>query len=264
MRRLRNFNLAVGLVLIAVAGIAPSRVHADDGFNRGPQGSGQFWVSAEFLYWQTTGMKIPALVTGNPLGTPLSEAGIIGAPSTRILLGNETILDGFRPGLGFAAGTWLTCNLGAELDYFGFSNESSTYLYNQNSNLIIGRPFVNLAPLPAGSDPRYDTQLVIFPNDVTGYVKVSASSQLNGYGARLKFNPLRDCCSRCLSCSSGGGCDGIGSGHGGFEPGCGSEIACDGGCQAGCCPTPRCNSCTFGFSAGYRHLNLVVFITASW
>ena len=185
MRRLRNFTQVAGLVLIAIA-IAKTS-HADDGFNRGPQGSGQFWVGAEYLNWQTSGMKIPALVTGNPLGTPLSEAGIIGAPTTQVLVGNGTILDGSRSGARLAAGTWLTCNLGFEIDYFGFSKESATFTYNENSNRIIGRPFINLAPLPFGSEPRYDTQLVIFENLVTGSVRVSASSELDGYGAALQI-----------------------------------------------------------------------------
>ena len=256
MQRLRAITFVVGFALVVLASDAPRCAYGDSGYNRGPQGAGQFWVSAEYLHWQTSGMKIPALVTGNPLGTPLSEAGIIGSATTRVLVGNETILDGFRPGIGLAAGGWLTCNLGAEVDYFGFSNEGASYRYDENSNLIIGRPFINLSPLPIGSDPRYDSQLVIFPNQVTGSLRISASSELQGYGARLKFSPFRDCCSRCISCSSGVACDDPGSCDGQCEPGCGSESSCDRGCQPTCFSMPRCNSCTFDFSIGYRHLSL--------
>lgn len=255
MRPLRSFLLATSLVLCATA-VKPTMTSADSGFNRGPQGSGQFWVSADYLHWQFSGMEIPALVTGNPIGTPIGEAGIIGAPSTRVLLGNQSILDGFRSGHRYRAGAWLTCNLGVEIDYFGFARESAGYRYDENSNLIIGRPFINLAPLPAGSDPRYDTQLITFQNLVTGSIQVSASSQFQSFGARAKFNPLRDCCSRCLSCAAGGGCDASGSCDGILEPGCGSEGGCDGSCQGNCRPTPRCNRCTFAFTLGYRHLEL--------
>jgi hypothetical protein len=257
MRPLRYQILrAVGLISFAAVSLTPNGASADAGLNRGPLGSGQFWASAELLSWRTTGMEIPPLVTGNPIGTPIDEAGIIGAPTTRIVLGNGAILGGNRPGYRLAVGGWLTCNVGMEIDYFGFSTESANYLYGANSNQIIGRPFINLAPLPAGSDPRYDTQLVTYPGIVTGEVKVSASSRLQGFGTRFIFNPLRNCCSQCLSCSSCDGCDGCGSCDGTLEPGCGLESGCDGGCQSACCPTPRCNSCDFAFSLGYRHLQL--------
>ncbi|MEZ6086670.1 MAG: BBP7 family outer membrane beta-barrel protein [Pirellulaceae bacterium] len=44
----------------------------------------------------TTGMELPPLVTANPTGTAAAEVGVLGARSTRLLLGNEEILNEAR------------------------------------------------------------------------------------------------------------------------------------------------------------------------
>ena len=156
-------------------------------------GCGKYWFDAEYLFLKTSGSKLPPLVTGNPLGTPAAEAGVIGADSTEILSGNHAISDDSRSGYRFGGGARLTCNLGVEIDYFQLSDADYNSRYDASSGLIIGRPFINLSP-PLGADPRWDTQLVNFPPFGTGYVRVSGSSKFDGYGARFKWNLFRDCC----------------------------------------------------------------------
>ncbi len=201
-------------------------------------GGGNFWVNAEYLNWKTTGAKLPALVTGNPLNTPAVEAGVIGVDSTEILFGNSKILDDSRSGYRLGGGTWLTCNLGLEFDYFRLSDENYSSQFDEGSGLIIGRPFINLSPLPAGSDPRWDSQLIVFPNVANGYVRVSGSSEFYGYGTRLIYNLCRDCDSGTV-CNTGA-CD----------------SGCDGGCDQSCCKPRRLRSRCFNVSLGHRHLSL--------
>jgi len=58
----------------------------------GPRG--WIWGGAEYLLWRTDGMRVPALVTSSPAGTPRDQAGVLGEPDTVILFGGQDLLDG--------------------------------------------------------------------------------------------------------------------------------------------------------------------------
>ncbi len=195
------------------------------------------WVRGEYLLWQTSGMKLPPLVTGNPLGTPAVEAGVIGVPSTRILLGDEAILDGSRSGYRLSGGVRLCDQVGFEADYFRLQDESANYHFS-GGNQIIGRPFINLGPLVP--PVRWDTQLIDFPPNLTGHVNVHAYSEFYGAGGRLRFNLCEtDRCVYDVCCDQG----------------------CDGGCASCCDATVGCAPRTVRYSSldltlGYRYLNL--------
>ena len=202
---------------------------------------GSVWFGSEYLLWQTSGMHLPPLVTGNPLGTPAQQAGVIGVPSTQVLLGNQYILDSASSGIRFGGGFRLCDWAALEGDYFKLFGQDATYRYDGSSNRIIGRPFINLAPLQP--PVRYDTQLIHFPPNVTGNVRVSASSDFFGAGGRLRLSLLRkECCNPCNTCTS---CD----------------TGCNSGCQSSCdtytaCCRPRTGIQAFNLTLGYRHLNL--------
>lgn len=190
---------------------------------------GRFWVSAEYLRWRTTGMKLPPLVTGNPLGTPEAEAGVIGIPSTTILLGNGTILDEPQSGFRYSAGYWFCDGLALEAEVFHFLEHDVAYRFDSSLNQILGRPFMNRGPLVPPF--RYDTQLIVFPPIIDGYVNVFASSQFHGAAARLKFNLKSDC-----QCQSG------------------CQTPCVGACSSGCGPKPKWGK--LNLTTGYRYLQL--------
>lgn len=158
---------------------------------------GRFWFDADFLYWQRSGMKIPALVTGNPLGTPVGQVGILGAPSTQVLLGNDPLLDDGVSGFRYRGGICLCPGWSFEGEYFHFQEDDANFRFDSSSNLALGRPFINLSTTPN----QNDTQLISLPPDVDGFVNVNASSQFHGAAARLRFDVGSRCC-------GGGPCNG--------------------------------------------------------
>ena len=65
-----------------------------------PPAGGAFWAEAEYLYWQTKGDTLPALVTTGP-------TGVLGAPSTSVLFGQSTVNEDWRSGVRVRAGYWF-------------------------------------------------------------------------------------------------------------------------------------------------------------
>lgn len=184
---------------------------------------GRAYISADYLLWKTTGMQLPPLVTGNPLGTPANQAGVIGVPSTTVLIGNGTILDDAQSGFKFGAGYWFNERVALEGELFFLFEQNVGYRYDSSLNQILGRPFINLAPL--APPIRYDTELVYFPPNIDGYVNVYASSEFVGSALRLKFR-LNDEC----------------------------QNPCVGGCSTSCDAKPKWGG--LNLTAGYRYLEL--------
>src|SRR5262249_32043541 len=52
---------------------------------------GQWWVRGEYLQWWLQGAHLPPLVTASPPGTPITSAGILGAPGTTVLFGDSDV-----------------------------------------------------------------------------------------------------------------------------------------------------------------------------
>ncbi|MFK8115305.1 MAG: BBP7 family outer membrane beta-barrel protein [Rubripirellula sp.] len=153
------------------------------------------WVSFEYLSWWQDGMTLPPLVTtsGDP-NVARGQAGVLGSPTTQILFGgnNHTLDDSFDGGrLRF--GVWLdrchTWGVGAEL--FNIGQESEDFVLNSTGNPILARPFFNTL---TGLE---DSELVAFPNVVSGAVGVRATSELEGASINLRY--LRCCNEGCSS-----------------------------------------------------------------
>lgn len=183
---------------------------------------GQHWVRAEHLLWWTKGMDIPALVTTGPFLTP-GIAGVRGENGTRLLLGNESILEDSHSGLRIRGGKWLDyCRwFGVEGEYSTLFDDSNDYLFSGNDFTVLARPFFN------GQNNAEDSELVAFPNIVNGIVHVDSESELHSAGLRFRMN---------LCCED-------------FDPPA---------CSCGTCVNP-CGSTggfRFDFLAGYRFMNL--------
>jgi len=125
------------------AGLIPNADCGCDGCGR----NYRFWIGAEYLLWWTSGMHVPPLITTSPQGTPLGAAGVLGQPTTTVLVGG-TINNEVRSGVRTREGVWLDRNdrfgLEGSFVYMGVDGERFTAT-PANVNDIIARPFFNVA-----------------------------------------------------------------------------------------------------------------------
>ncbi len=152
-------------------------------------GGGTFWVGVEYLYWKTSGMYVPPLVTTSPVPTPQTEAGVIGASGTQILVGNDEVLDDHRSGGRLHAGFAWGPQYGVEIDYFRLEQTSATFGTSSEATPIIGIPFFNVNPRdptnPALFAPsREDAFLISYPDLTSGSVSGGAKTRFEGGGIR--------------------------------------------------------------------------------
>src|SRR5262245_36284458 len=56
----------------------------------------RLWGEVEFLVGWLRSYHVPALVTASPPGTPRDQAGVLGAPGTTVLFGDERVNGGDR------------------------------------------------------------------------------------------------------------------------------------------------------------------------
>lgn len=193
---LRSLLTGVGLLLVATSSYAQNAKSAqlpvNEPTSKSPAAAAstpaiaapvmdhanRFWFGAEALGWWTRGQSIPALVTTSPLGTPLANAGVLGAPGTAVLAGNNRVNDDIRFGGRFSGGMWLDdcqhCGIGAE--FLTLSQSGDTQSFSSTGTPILARPF---SVFPMGTP---SSQIVAFPSLATGSVRTDASSNLLGAG----------------------------------------------------------------------------------
>lgn len=152
----------------------------------------RYWFGADYLLWQLSGSDLPPLVTASPAGTPIANAGRLFDPSTSILVGNETVSDGWRSGYRLYGGLALgECGCWALTgDYFDAGRDSWGRAIGPDTGLIIGRPFYNT------ETGTQDIQLIENPNELSGRVGVSAAEDFQGAGVALQAC-LAECCEPC-------------------------------------------------------------------
>ncbi|MCE5266424.1 MAG: BBP7 family outer membrane beta-barrel protein [Planctomycetaceae bacterium] len=193
--------------------------------------AGKYWLRADYLMWWTSGMRLPPLVTTSPAGTPVSDAGVLGLPNTRILYGDDTVTNDGRSGVRTALGMWLDrCQRwGLEFDYLTLGENDSGFNDVSTGNPILTRPFFNVQTGEQASE------LVAYPDIAVGSVSVDAKQYFQSLGATLSY--------RLCSCESCCPCDPC-------------EETC---CSASCAPTMRC--CRTDLIAGFRYYNLIDSVT---
>jgi hypothetical protein len=105
-----------------------------------------YWFVPEYLLWKTSGMRVPALVTSSPLGTPLAETGVPGEPGTSALFGYKSMLNGFRSGVRLHAGFWFdeSQTLGFESSFFYLGQARLENTFTSSGDPSIARPFFNV------------------------------------------------------------------------------------------------------------------------
>jgi hypothetical protein len=153
---------------------------------------------AEYLYWWTDGMYVPALVTTSPTGTARADAGVIGPPGTTILFGQGGLNNNGISGGRITLGHWFdACQEHAiEGDFWMLGQQSSGYFASSNGDPILARPFFDI------NNATESSELVAFPNVLRGSVAVDPVTKVYGGGLRkrwrlcgcLECDPCNPCC----------------------------------------------------------------------
>jgi hypothetical protein len=188
---------------------------------------GRFWIRGEVLLWWLQGQNTPPLVTSSPAGTPVNQAGVLGAPGTTVLYGGDDINGSMLPGGRFTAGFWFDeCQtVGIQSSFFFLANDANNFIAGSSGSTILARPFFDSNPAVNAQN----SELVSYPGLLAGAVGVSSRSQLLGADALLRKN---------LCCHSCGGCD-----------------TCEDPC-ASCFSVPGLNCCRIDLLTGFRYMHL--------
>jgi hypothetical protein len=192
---------------------------------------GKYWLRADYLAWWTNGTRLPPLVTTSPTGTPVNQAGVLGAPGTTVLFGDATVGDDMRSGYRTTLGFWIDCchQWGVEFDYLSLSERRNDFSMFSTGFPILARPFFNVQANAQASE------LVAYPGTLQGMVTADARTYFQGAGVTFS----RKLCS-CDSCES---CD------------CGEDA-----CGDACCSMPVLHCCRTDVLIGFRYYNLADFV----
>ncbi len=156
----------------------------------------RLWVRAELLMMWTNGFDIPSLVTTSTPGTPASNLGVLGAPTTQSLFGQQTIGDNLRFGGRINAGYWLDpCRrIGLMGDFFALGNGGQNFSTSLPNDTPLARPFFNT------DTGMQDSQILNLDGLASGTVNYDFDSQIFSAGPALRLN-LCCCGNPCDSCA---------------------------------------------------------------
>lgn len=149
------------------------------------------WLDVEYLLWWNKDRYIPALATQSPTGTPIANAGVLGAPSTSILFGDESINGSPNSGFRISSGMWLepTQSTGIGFRYFTIEDEEN-FNVSSDGDPILGRPFFDTV---TGSGAAL---LVAFPGVNSGSIDVTATNEARGFDVYFRKLLLSGNCNR--------------------------------------------------------------------
>lgn len=139
----------------------------------------RFWAEMEYLAWSVKGDRLPPLVTTSPAGTPLAQAGVLGAPGTTVLFGDSSVNGGWRSGGRLNGGYWFDPQhrTGIEASFFGLEQVSTGFSASSAGTPILARPFLD------ATTNLQNSQLIAFPGLLSGSVTANETSRLYGAGA---------------------------------------------------------------------------------
>ncbi len=129
------------------------------------------WVDTEYLLWSISHKSSPELITGSSLGTSLNNAGVLGFPNTKSLVGSN-LGSSMRSGFKIGIGRWFDSSheLGFEIDYMGLPSQVERSRLTSDQSPILARPVFDSA---TGQEAA---SLIAYPNILSGNVTVSAAA----------------------------------------------------------------------------------------
>ena len=141
------------------------------------QRSCQRWIQFDYLLGWRKGQRVPELVTTSIAGTPDPQAGILGLASTSIVLGNEDLVDGARPGGRIDFGRWLgngeTAIAGR---FYAMSDSGTSHLFDGSTHEILARPYFDInSGIETASLVNYASGAL-----ATGSIEVTTGASLLG------------------------------------------------------------------------------------
>jgi hypothetical protein len=146
----------------------------------------RLYVSGEYLLWWLRGDSVPILATTS---AP-ADFGVLGAPTTSVLLGGNSINSGPFSGGRFMAGYWLDCCGAKAIEVGGFflGQRSANFSVNSFTNPVIARPFQEV------NNNQETAQLTALPGVSTGALTINSPTELWGLEANLR-------CLLCCGCN---------------------------------------------------------------
>jgi hypothetical protein len=151
--------------------------------------SGQFYGTADYIYWWAKGHRVPPLVTTGPVVTPASPAAAaLGQPGTVVLFGGSDLDNEARSGARFTAGYWFdpAQTLGVEAGAFFLSQKGSNFTARSDGTAILARPFLNpqLSTDPAQQETSF---LIAGPAVASGAVRAASNNDVWGAEANARW-----------------------------------------------------------------------------
>ncbi|MEM9586975.1 MAG: BBP7 family outer membrane beta-barrel protein [Planctomycetota bacterium] len=137
----------------------------------------RLWLRGEYLYWQVDGMEVPALVTSSPIGTPQSQAGVLGQSGTTIRFGSGEFNEGGTSGYRVSGGFWVTPNraFGIGAEYFDLMEQDDGFSASGDGSSILARPLFDIT---SGNET---SQLISFPGFARGSIAITSESDLRSF-----------------------------------------------------------------------------------
>jgi hypothetical protein len=150
--------------------------------------SSRFYGRGEYLLWWMKSTPLPPLVTTSAPGFD----GVLGAPTTTVLFGGQSVGGEERSGGRFTVGYWLDqCQTkGIEGSYFFLGQRSTRFSANSDQFPVLARPFFNLN---TGTE---FSELTASPMRSTGTITAESNNRLWGAEANLRCNLCQSCCYR--------------------------------------------------------------------
>lgn len=149
----------------------------------------RFWLMGEYLMWNLSDQRIPPLVTTSPPGTPVTEAGVLGAPGTTVLFDERNMFNAELNGGRFTLGFWLPCysDVGLETSFFFLSKRNYLFSAASEGTPILARPIFDVVQ---GTEV---SQLVAFPGVLSGSINVEYDTRMWGLDFGFRHKLCCDC-----------------------------------------------------------------------
>lgn len=144
------------------------------------------WANFDYIAWQGKGTQLPALVTTSPV----SSQGVIGAPGTQVLFGNQTVDKMTRSGGRIDAGIWLdqSQEFGVGASFLGIQRAATAFTARSDANgtPLYARPFIEV---PGDIN---NAQVVSNAGFTSGVINVQTANTIFGAEAYLRERLLEE------------------------------------------------------------------------